>query len=72
MRSFRAPEAIMVCNHYAAVVLLQMSPLRLDKVGLPEVTVGSTMPEFTGHPSFNLLATLPFFLISSLSLRKLG
>lgn len=48
MRSFRAPEAIMVCNHYAAVVLLQMSPLRLDKVRLPEVTVGC--PSSQGTP----------------------
>lgn len=32
-----------------------------EEVKLPEVTVGSTMPKFVGHPSFRFLAKLPFF-----------
>lgn len=61
MRSFRPSEAIRVCNHYATLVLLQKSTLWLEEVKLPAVAVGSTMPEFTGHPSFKFLAKSPFF-----------
>ena len=51
MRSFRATEATMVWNHYAILVLLQMSTLMLEEGKLPGMSVGSLMPSLQGTPA---------------------
>lgn len=51
----------MVCNHYATLILLQVSKLRLEEVKLPEVAVGSTMPQVHRASQLQTPGQITFF-----------